>query len=161
MAIAKVEITCKVCGCSFTYRKECYNRRQADEHEVWAISNVDTCPECRKKAMAKQQSSGLEAILSRYSIQLPVISGVSDKQINYADSVRGRYLSSDLAKVEKYCKIMQALNDPAQAAAFAGMCDENGITVDEGIKQNMQAMQLGKVMLMMTATEARTILDAK
>lgn len=161
MAIAKVEITCKDCGRTFTHRKECYNRREAEEYEAWAIRNIDTCLGCKKKAMDAQQMESLDAILTKYGAQLPAINGVSEKQIKYAEDMRIRYLASELGKVEKYCRVMQTLNDPERAAKFAGICSENGITVEDAIRQSMQAMYLDKVMLMMTETEARMILDKK
>lgn len=161
MSIAKIEITCTECGRTFTHRKECRNRSEADSYEAWAGQNIDTCPECWRKIQANQNAAALAVVLKRYGIRLPDLSGESDKQIDYAGSVRARYLCADLRQVERYCKVMSALNDPEQAAKFARICEENGISVEEGIKQNIHALRLEKINLMMTATEAGMILDAK
>lgn len=49
MAIAKVDLICKVCGCTFEHRTEKKNRSEANEYEMWAINHITTCPECYAK----------------------------------------------------------------------------------------------------------------
>lgn len=161
MAIVKMEIICRECGNTFTHRKECRNRREADNYETWAASHIDTCPECLRKNHAAQQAAALATALEKYGFQLPELTGASDKQIAYAQSVRERYLAENISRIAGYHKVQQLLNDAEQVANFASVCEEHGMTVEEGIRQNMMAMGLTTVQLMLTSTSAREILDCR
>lgn len=161
MAVAKIEVTCKTCGCTFNHRKECRNRREADSYESWAAANIDTCPECLRKQHAERQAATVAAVLEKYGFQLPELTGASDKQIAYAQSVRERYLAENISRIEGYHKVQQLLKETEQFANFARICEEHGMTVEEGIRQNMDAMRLTTVELMLTSTVAKDILDAK
>lgn len=161
MAIAKIEITCTECGNTFTHRKECRNRTEADNYEAWASSHITTCPECSRKQYKARMASALQAKLDELGFVLPTIEGASEKQVAYAMSVRERYLADNLSRVEGYHKVQQLLKDEAQVATFAERCKEHGMTLEEGIRNNMEAMHLTTVQLMLTSTSAREILDAK
>ena len=161
MAIAKITITCSECGCTFTHRKECFNRRDADNYESWAVNHIDTCPECHRKQKAAQKAAILAAELEKHGFHLPELTGASNKQIAYAQSVRERYLADNLSCIEGYYKVQQLLNDAEQVANFACICEEHGMTVEDGIQQNMQAMGLTTVQMMLTSTSAREILDSR
>lgn len=160
MAIAKIEITCTKCGNTFIHRKECWNRREADSYESWAISNIDTCPECYRKQKADHKAANLAAALEKFGFQLPELTGASDKQIAYAVSVRERYLADNISRIEGYHKVQQLLNDADQVANFARICEERGMTIEDGIRQNMEAMGLTTVQKMLKSTSAREILDS-
>lgn len=161
MAIAKIEITCTECGCTFTHRKECHSRREADSYEAWAASNVTVCPDCRRKQQANQQAAIVADTLAEYGMELPTLTGASDKQIAYAQSVRTAYLTDNIKRVAKYCRFQQHLANSEEYAAFAAAYAEQGITVEDAIAENIKAMQLTCVQTMLTATSAREILDAK
>lgn len=159
MAIAKIEITCSTCGKTFEHRKECHSRREADSYESWATAHITTCPECSRKERQERDAAALQAKLEELGISLPTIEGVSDKQIAYAQSVRERYLAGHLNLLSDYGKVHQLLNDPEQLAAYARSCEEHGITLDEGIQQNLEYLRLTKVHLLVTSASAREILD--
>ena len=159
MAIANIDLKCSECGCTFTHRKECRNRREADSYESWAADHITTCPECSRKERQERNASALQSKLDELGISLPAIEGVSDKQVAYAESVRERYLAENLVRIERYNKMQQLLNDAEQVANFARLCEEHGMTVEEGIRQNMEAMGLTTVQLLLTSTSAREILD--
>lgn len=161
MAIAKIEITCTKCGNTFVHRKECFNRREADSYESWAVNHIDTCPDCYRKQKAAQKAATLAAALEKFGFQLPELTGASDKQIAYAVSVRERYLADNISCIEDYHKVQQILNDAEQVANFARVCEEHGMTVEEGIRQNMEDMGLTTVQMMLTSTSAREILDSR
>lgn len=160
MAIAKITLTCSECGCTFTHRKECFNRREADNYESWAVNHIDTCPDCHRKQKADQKAATLAAELEKHGFNLPEVTGASDKQIAYAVRVRERYLADNISRIEGYHKVQQLLNDAEQVANFARVCEEHGMTVEEGIRQNMEAMGLATVQKMLTSTSAREILDS-
>lgn len=46
MAKATAICTCKVCGTNFKKEKECFNRQQANDWELWAVKNYNVCPSC-------------------------------------------------------------------------------------------------------------------
>lgn len=160
MAIASITITCATCGKEFEHRKVCHNRSEADNYVRWAADHIDTCPTCRAKQAAEQMADKLSTVLAKCGYQLPELTGASDKQIAYAAKVRERYLAQHLGCIEKYHKVQQRLNDAEYAANYARLCAEHGITVEDAIRENMEAMNLTTVQLMLTSTSAREILDS-
>lgn len=161
MAIAKITLTCSKCGCTFVHRKECLNRRDADNHELWAAENITVCPECARNARANEQATALEAALAECSITLHEITGVSDKQVAYAKSVRESYLAKHLKQIKDYSKVLAFLADADAVDAYRAKCAAHGVSLEEGIRQNIEAMDLTTTKLMLTATTAREILDSK
>lgn len=161
MAIAKITITCTTCGKVFEHRKECHTRKEADSYESWAADHIDTCPECHAKQVAKQKADKVVAVLEKFGCQLPELIGASEKQIAYAVKVRNQYLYDNISSLQRYLKMMRILDDAEQAAAFARVCEEHGTTVEEGIQQNIEAMHLTTIQLMLTSTNAREVLDYK
>ena len=83
MAIAKIELTCRCCGKTFTMRKDCHNRAEADSFEAWAKQHVDMCSECRNE---KRRSAELASVAETIG-ELPALTG-SSKQISWASSIR-------------------------------------------------------------------------
>lgn len=83
MAIAKIELTCRCCGKTFTMRKECHNRAEADSFETWAKQNIDMCLKCRDE---KLRSAELASVADSID-ELPALTG-SVKQISWASSIR-------------------------------------------------------------------------
>lgn len=66
MAKATAICTCATCGDTFRKEKACYNRREADEFEAWAVDNITECPSCYGKRMAEaEKAEGL-----RFTIRL-------------------------------------------------------------------------------------------
>lgn len=160
MAIAKVTLTCSTCGKDFEHRKDCWNRRDADSYEEWAKSHIDTCPECYKKHIASEKAERLSAVLEECGYQLPTLTGVSDKQTAYADTVRTRYLADSLDKIRQYHEGMQAFEDAAYKAKFDAQCADLGLTPEEGINQSLKNARLDKVHLLLTSSSARDVLDS-
>lgn len=92
MAFAEVKKICKSCGKQFIWRKECYNREDADKETDWANNYLDECPECSKKTYIayrkkedQKKSDSYEKLLSRY--HLPELAG-SEKLVAWATSIR-------------------------------------------------------------------------
>lgn len=65
MAKATATCTCAKCGATFTRTKICYNRRDADSWEDWAVANFDECTACytARKAAEREAAAAAEAEL--------------------------------------------------------------------------------------------------
>lgn len=65
MAKATATCTCAKCGATFTRTKICYNRRDADSWEEWAVSHFDECTACytARKAAEREAAAAAEAEL--------------------------------------------------------------------------------------------------
>lgn len=152
MAIATVEIKCEKCGKTFTVRRECYNRRDAENYEKWAIDNISTCPACRRLYSDEERTKLVE------EYNLPAISGVSEKQIAYADSLRTKFLIAKREWVETY---HSWLADVDWSIAET-MAKEQGKTtheiVDAAFSEMMPEYHAIKVALQ--SSSAREIIDA-
>ena len=160
MAIASVTVTCAECGKAFEHRKTCRNRSEADNYESWATNHIDTCPECYKKRIAAEKAERLSAVLEECGYQLPTLTGVSDRQTAYADTVRTRYLAESLDKIRRYHEGMQAFEDADYKAKFDAQCAKLGLNPEEGLSQSLQNAMLDKVHLLLTSSSAREVLDS-
>jgi uncharacterized protein YbaR (Trm112 family) len=103
MAIAKIELICKMCGKQFEYRKTCHNRKEANDTESWAENNVTFCPECRKKLYVEEQKEQEQKDYDKYapsleSYHLPKLTG-SESQIAWANRIRVIVLGKTLETV--------------------------------------------------------------
>lgn len=159
MALASIDLTCNTCGKSFVHRKECYNRSEADIYTAWALTHISCCPECSRQQYRDQRASELSSLLSRLGITLPTIEGVSDKQTSYARSVRNRYLSRNLADIDRYHEGMMALKDPETLAGMQAAYADAGLTYDEGLIVSLREAELYDIHIALTSTSAREILD--
>lgn len=159
MAIASIDLTCSTCGKSFVHRKKCYNRSEADSYTAWALTHISFCPECSHQQYRDQQARDLSALLSRLGITLPTIEGVSDKHTSYAQSARNRYLSRNLADIERYHEGMMALKDPVTLAGMQAAYADSGLTYDEGLIISLREAELYDIHIAVTSTSAREILD--
>ena len=95
MAKATVTCRCRICGKTFEHTKDCYNRTDANAYEQWAEQNITVCPTCYAASKRTAAKSKLNAyIAENFSAEhpLPEISGVSEKQISYAASLRSKFI---------------------------------------------------------------------
>ena len=79
MARSKLTLTCQTCGQEFERITFHRNRTTANEYDDWARENITECPDCYNRRLYAEQ----DAIY-----HFPPITGVSDKQIQYAETVR-------------------------------------------------------------------------
>lgn len=162
MAIASITITCTECGKKAEYRKSCYNRSEANEFERWASTNITTCKACYAKQMAKQAEREVAEALSRNGLTLPTLTGVSDKQIAYAESKRMRYLTDNLARIDNYSEEVVYINEQLRTRGdeIAEDCRQCDKTVDDVIAEWLAYYGYTTLHYLMSATEARAVLDA-
>ena len=90
MAKASVMCKCEKSGKEYKKEKMCCNRAEADSFEEWAKENCTECPECYKARMELLRTQKAKEIKEKYN--LPEIVGASEKQVNYANSLRDEYI---------------------------------------------------------------------
>lgn len=159
MAIAKITLTCSACGASFTHRRDCWNRTDANNYEAWAQANISTCPDCYHKQQVAEKAEMLAVVLAELDISLPELHGVSDKQIAYADKRRTGYLASSIKMLKEYHKFQEAAKDEDTLAQFAPICAEHGMTLEEGLRHELNALGLDTIDYLLTSTSAADVLD--
>lgn len=109
MAQATAICTCKYCGREFIRIKDCYNRKDADEWEAWAVDHINTCNECSKKRRAeKYAQENVVAAQESNSLGLPELTG-SEKQIAWATTIRMKFIHQINLRKET---IEKKLNEP-------------------------------------------------
>lgn len=95
MAKATVKLICATCGANFEISKICYNRKDADNWEAYMSDRTDcTCSECYKKAKQAEREAEKQAFVEKFysKLDLPKIEGVSEKQINFAEDLRIKFI---------------------------------------------------------------------
>ena len=163
MAQGKAICTCKKCGAKFVRIKECHNRAEADSFEAWAIENCDLCNDCYKEEKnglraAENAKNEQEYENAKEQYNLPTITGVSEKQTRYADSLRKRFVTKYHSLLDKYDRVRESL----ESEKFLAWCAERGITdIDaQREKQYMSDKFLAVMYVIRTTGEARKIIDA-
>lgn len=118
MSRATAHCVCATCGEEFTHIKDCFNRKEADSYEEWASANITECPECRRARLKRENAVAAAEIISKYGF--PEITGVSEKQISYANDLRNKYLCKEhtVREIETYDKIMKGMEDPETMKKF-------------------------------------------
>ena len=155
MARAKITLTCSDCGETFEHIHFCNNRRDADSYETWAKENVTQCPDCYRKAQLAKKLEGLD---------LPEITGVSEKQIAYARKLRDKaasdgYIRTLIPTVGSYLESCreQVARDPEIAQKLKEMAP--GLTGDEAIVAVWQP-SMRRAYLLATCGDAHTLIEA-
>lgn len=152
MAKAIAECKCSKCGATFTKTAIKYNREQADSWKAWAEENCTTCPDCWKQ---EQDEAGKE-LAAEYNLHQ--ITGVSEKQIAYAETLRARYMLSSEYELKRLSKSIQELRTKHRAELDA-MLAKLGVSEDEFFAQRCREKHLGKAYTLLTTGEARQIID--
>lgn len=98
MSVGKANCKCTTCGSFFEKIKKCYNSKQAAEFVEFAEGYYDECPKCYSYRIKKENEEKADEIIKNYN--LPEITGVSEKQINYAVDFRNRYLGKHKADID-------------------------------------------------------------
>lgn len=159
MAIAMIELTCSACGKLFRHRKELRNRKDADQYELWARQNIDLCPDCYRSAQERSAKDDVLSALASHGIVLPDLTGVSDKQVSYAASVRISIIHANIKKLDSYKIFEEKAAENAANPDFAIYCEGRGMTVAEGIAKARIAHGFDALHVALTATNASEILD--
>jgi hypothetical protein len=100
MARVKITLKCEHCGKEFEHIHMCRNSTEAGSYEVWARENLATCPACYAEQKNAKRGAELSSYISSFSDRhpLPEITGVSEKQIAYASSLREKFICDEMLK---------------------------------------------------------------
>ena len=161
MARATVHCVCATCGKEFTHIKDCFNRKEADSYEEWASVNIDECPECRRARLKRENAERAAALIERYGF--PEITGVSEKQIGYANDLRNKYLCKDytVREIEIYDKIMRGMDDPEMMGKFRELADRKFEgSIEKMLKDTLDKYGLNEISAIRHESNASKILDA-
>lgn len=95
-------LKCEHCGKEFEHIHACRNSSEAGSYEAWARENITTCPDCYAAQKRVHQLGAVSTYISSFSEQhpLPKITGVSEKQIAYASSLREKFIRDNLMKIQ-------------------------------------------------------------
>ena len=102
MSRVKMVLKCEHCGKEFKHIHACRNSSEAGSYEAWARENITTCPDCYAAQKRAHQLDAVSTYISSFSEQhpLPKITGVSEKQIAYASSLREKFIRDNLMKIQ-------------------------------------------------------------
>lgn len=102
MSRVKMVLKCEHCGKEFEHIHTCRNSTEAGSYEVWARENITICPDCYAAQKRAHQLDAVSGYISNFSEQhpLPKITGVSEKQIAYASSLREKFIRDNLMKLQ-------------------------------------------------------------
>ena len=103
MAKATASCTCATCGKTFEIVRYEYNRKSANEFERWAEANCDECPECYRTRIRAEEAEKAAKIAEELG-GVPEIVGKSEKQIDFATSLRNHILSKSTAQDREFAK---------------------------------------------------------
>lgn len=150
MARVIAECKCEVCGVLFKKVAFKRNRTEADSWKEWAEENCKECPECYAKRMAQENAEKVQ------SLNLPEITGKSEKQIAYALDLRVKYAVNHTREIKYVKKMLHiAQTDEAKAQAAAA-----GMTVEEVFKATIEKLHLESALVCVIETEAHKIIEA-
>lgn len=160
MARATAHCTCKTCGKEFTHIKDCFNRKEADNYEEWASTNIDECPECRRARLKRENAEAAASIIEKYGF--PEIAGVSERQINYANDLRNKYLCKEhtIREIENYDKIMGGMEDPETMKKFKELADKKyDGSIEKMLESTFAKYSLNEIKAIRHESNASRIID--
>lgn len=151
MAKAKIACKCEICGGTFEHVHTCTNSSAADSYAECAVEHVTVCPSCYAAAKKAESKSNLDAyIAAEFGTEhpLPKITGVSEKQIAYAESLRNKFISYDLAGCHVKLARFFAVEDKVRLenmseewhAAAEKRAESEGLTVEAWFVKNRPAI---------------------
>ena len=138
MARVKITLSCTNCGQPFEHIHFCRNSTEAASYETWARENITICPDCRAVARKEKEQKEIQAYLAGFedTYPLPRITGVSEKQIAFAENLRSRFIAEGLmahnVNVPKYFQFSDQIQfsklseqDLEKAAALAAQAGKS------------------------------------
>lgn len=110
MAKSSITLVCSRCGNTFKHIHFSYNRSDANSYEKWAEEHITICPDCYAAEKAAKTKTAVEAYMASFGDrQLPQITGVSAKQIAYAEKLRSAYVADLMRAKVDISEFFQAL----------------------------------------------------
>ena len=176
MARVKIALTCTECGKKFEHTHFCRNSSDAESYKKWAMGNITICPSCHYASKLTEEHEELSHYLEGYN--LPEITGVSDKQIAFADKLRTRfvtYLFRQKIDLRRFFQLSDALHlnkaRPADRAKINRLAQQSGQTAGEWFADyrpgriaylmgEIDKSIVGKIETVFSEHEAAKIIDA-
>lgn len=160
MAKATAKCTCAKCGKNFEVTQICYNREEANRFEDYAERNYTECRDCYRDRIAKENSEKAKNIIEKYGFPA-AIEGKSEKQINYANNLRDKYLvkcaTSRLEALDDFCK---GIADDNYLKALKEEADQSYNGDVEKLKAEiMEYYDIAKLYVLKAETNASAIID--
>ena len=153
MARVKITLTCTECGKKFEHIHFCRNSSDTESYQKWAMENITICPSCHYAYKLAEEHAELSHYLEGYN--LPEITGVSDKQITFANKLRTRFvidLSRQKIDLRRFFQLSDALHlnkaRPADRAKINRLAQQSGQTAEEwfaGYRPGRIAYLMGKI----------------
>lgn len=156
MAWATAECKCEKCGKTFYKDGSGSNRTKADEWKEWAESHYTICPVCWSKGQAEKAAESAV----KYDDRLPEISGVSEKQIDYARNLRNKFLAKYPERVDRMLRALERYNT-TKADEIKAEAEQAGKTVREYLdaKYCKGHAPMRSEYVICTTGEARKVID--
>jgi len=139
-------------SCGHTGEVQLFGTNKDRERKIKWYEQSALCPDCYRK---QQEERGKE-LAAEYN--LPEITGVSDKQIAFAATLRTRYLVNYEAELNKLTSLLHELHTEHQAE-FEAMLAKLDQSEAEYLAQRTRKMGLGKAYTVLTTGEARQLID--
>lgn len=149
MEIAKITYVCKSCGGIFLYEKQCHNRLEAEMFEQKAARRKRVCPACYRKS----QTEAFDMLITE--LNLPPITGVSEKQIAYAASLRERFV----LKNQDMLRYAKAQLDRIVPGNVPDVAKKWGIPVQQCVQEAFRGCELEKAYVCLAESSAKKIID--
>lgn len=154
MAKAIAHCICPDCGATFERRVDGFNRHDADSRAAWMEQRPGYCVKCYRKH--QREKAGKVAA----ELHLPAIHGVSDKQVAYAEDLRGRFVAEYRSLVEDAVDLR---DDADQQAMLAAKAAEAGMETDAFIRANLRKREIVyaqyQAYIVATVGQARELID--
>lgn len=139
-------------SCGHAAEVQLFGHNKDRERTIKWYEESALCSECYKK----QQRERDKELAAKHN--LPEITGVSDKQIAYADSLRSSYLRAFDDELDKLAKMLDELRTERRAELDA-MLTERGQSEAEFLDQCMREIGMIKAYTVLTTGDARRIID--
>lgn len=151
MEFVEVDLLCKGCGETFTFKKVCQNKIDADIVKQNMIKRRrPLCPKCQRK---EQEAANMEKAAK---LGLPELMGRSEKQIAYAFSLRNRYACKHEGTIRRAQKYLENMDWDKAEAIYA----ERGFPSAEAlVTEAFRQKGMYPAYLCIAETSAQTIID--
>ena len=157
MAKAKAKCICATCGKEFTVEATCYNRADADNFESYAVEHYHECKDCCSSRIKAEAEKRANALIEKYN--LPEITGVSEKQIAYANNLRRIFLNSCNEKKFEFAATADSLLADRQEKLRALADEHCGGNIEEAKIRALEAYGLWDYYTLLRESNAGKIIE--
>lgn len=157
MAKATATCICATCGKEFIVEATCYNRKDANNFESYATEHYDECKDCYLSRIKDAAEKRANALIEKYN--LPEITGVSEKQITYANNLRRNFLNSCSEKKFEFAATADSLLADRQEALQALANEHCAGNIEEAKIRVLEAYGLLKYYTLLRESNAGKIIE--